>query len=235
MNIKLIAVTVVILGALIGLGALSGGNDSSSDGTSNSQVSGSQHSQGVSEKNVVLTEAIDFECPACAQFHPIVDQIKEEYKDRVVFEVKHYPITGIHPNALAAHRAAEAVSKQSADGFWSLHDTLFESRNLWISSTTEDPRPVIDGFVEALGIDMDQYRTDFISSEVNDIINADREKMTELGAEGTPSFFLNNVRVLNNELDSLDEFRAVLDEALGETSTEQTDESAESANTDTES
>lgn len=231
MNFKLIAIIILILGGLVGLGALTGGDDSTVVSNNSSTGTGSNHSQGTSEKGVTFTEALDFECPACASFHPIVTQIKEEYKDRVVFEAKHFPITGIHPNALAAHRAAEAASYQGK--FWELHDILFEQRDLWISTTTDDPVPQLDSFAEQLELDMDKFRADFISSEVNAIVNADRDAMKELGAEGTPSFFLNGTRVLNNEIDTLDEFRSVLNEALGETDEEEPSEETIDSTTQT--
>lgn len=207
MNIKLVVIIVALVAGLIGIGVLSGDPE-----TTTTNATGSSNSQGPEVVTVELTEAGDFECPACASYHPIVKEVKEQYKDRVTFTFKHFPLTTIHPNALAAHRAAEAAAKQGK--FWEMHDLLFEQRALWISQVTNNPVPQLESFAHDLGLDMVKFKEDFSSSEVNSTINTDSSAMKALGAESTPTFFLNGELIDNRELDTVEKLSAVLDQAL---------------------
>ena len=201
----------LMIGIIVGVVAFIGlvillGDDEAIDTTSNNRWGESAH-------NVVITEALDFGCPACAQFHPIIEEYRSEYGDRVVFEARHFPIRSAHPNALAAHRAAEAAARQGK--FWEMHDLLFEGRQHWVASTTDNPVPQLDIFAEELGLDIDRFRLDYASSEINSIINNDIKLMKEMGVSATPSFFLNNEIIDNQVVVNAEEFRKLLNQALG--------------------
>ena len=169
---------------------------------------------GVSEQNIVLTEAFSLSCPACAQYHPILKQIREEYKDRVVFQAVHFPLAIHFPNALAGHQAIEAAGRQGK--FWEMHDTLFEQRELWTGQYTSNPVPQIEVFAEELGLDIEKFREDFKSNEVRDIIRSDEEHFGDLGVISTPSFFLNDEKINPPEFNTPETARTFLDKALSE-------------------
>src|SRR5690606_23603180 len=77
-----------------------------------SSQTASNHVKGSDASGVVLVEYGDFQCPACGAYYPILKQIYEEYKDRITFQFRHFPLIQIHPNAMIAHRAAVAADKQ---------------------------------------------------------------------------------------------------------------------------
>lgn len=68
----------------------------------------------------------DLECPFCKLFHPTAKQILEEYKDKLAFVYRHFPLD-IHPKARKEAEATEcAQDLGGADGFWKLIDKIFE-------------------------------------------------------------------------------------------------------------
>jgi formate-nitrite transporter family protein len=49
--------------------------------------------------------------------------VERELREGVRFVFRHFPLTEIHPHALAASAAAEAAALQ--DRFWETHELLF--------------------------------------------------------------------------------------------------------------
>src|SRR5690606_13642373 len=87
------------------------------------------HLAGEGKAGVTLVEYGDFECPGCAQFYPMVEQLKQKYQEEIHFQFRHLPLIQIHQNAFAAARAAEAAAKQ--DKFWEMYDLLFRNQADW--------------------------------------------------------------------------------------------------------
>ena len=91
---QIIITILVVVGIVGGAVLLSGGGDVAAGEPSNNFY-------GAEEGIITVREYGDFECPACAGFFPIVSQIKEQFKDNVRFEYKHFPLVQIHGNAQA--------------------------------------------------------------------------------------------------------------------------------------
>ncbi len=212
--IKSIAVILVVLGIIAAAVIFGKGED----------VAGvpSNNTYGNTAATVTLTEYGDFECPACAAFFPIVDQVKTLYEDRVKFEFKHFPLVQIHPNATAAHRAAEAAAKQGK--FWEMHDLLYERQASWRASgpvshngtrTSTNVQETFEQYARELNLNMEQYTADFRAAETLATINADIAEGKDNGATGTPTFILNGNTITDTStIDSVEEFSAVLEQAL---------------------
>lgn len=182
------------------------------------------HVKGSSELGVTLTEYADFQCTACFTYHPLLQQLKEKYEGRVAFQFRHYPIVTSHPNAMAAHRAAEAAGKQGK--FWEMHDKLFESAYVyneqgqpvavnWVASS--NPGSDIERYAEELGLNIDQYRQDLAARETAASIQADMQSGKEIGVQGTPTFLLNGEMIETPR--SIEAFETIIEEALKEAST----------------
>lgn len=189
----------------------------------------SNHTFGSGSTGVVLTEYGDFQCPACAQYFPILLQVKEKYKDHITFQFRHFPLESIHKNARAAARAAEAASNQGK--FWEMHDQLFQNQTAWQEAS--DPLSIFEGYAQNIGIeDLERFKTEMRGSDVNAVISADLAEGRRLGASSTPTFLLDGKLLDENPSPSLDAFSAIIDQAIrdkGSTPPEsqQTEESAE--------
>jgi protein-disulfide isomerase len=175
------------------------------------QVEGavSNHLLSTGSTGVVLIEYGDFQCPACASYHPILQQVKAVYKDQVTFQFRHFPLEAIHVNARASSRAAEAASLQGK--FWEMHDILFENQQAW--SETSDPVGVFEGFAKQIGLDVAKFSTDYRSATVNATINADLNEGKRIGVESTPSFILDGVKI-DNPGASAEAFAVLIEEAI---------------------
>lgn len=183
-------------------------------GTSNNAVQPSSHTQGTG--SVVLMEYGDFECPFCGTFYPVLKQVKEKYGDQITFQFRHFPIISAHPNAMIAHRAAEAAAKQGK--FFEMHDLIYENQTRWSAQagvTQGAANELMEGFARQLNLNIEQFKADAASSAINDIIQADVKAGQDLRVSGTPTFFINGNK-LDSPRDSVEYFSEQIDKALAE-------------------
>lgn len=216
MSKNFIVILVLVVLGFVGLVLFAGGDDTTSKTSANGQESQSvvvedRYLTKSETATLTLREFSDFECPACVAFYPVLSEVKTEYEGRVNVAFRHFPLTSIHPKALAAHRIAEAAHNQ--DVFSDVHDLLYEQNQVWVSSA--NPSETIYELIESanLGVDIEQLKADAASNEVNDIVNAHIESGRERNVNSTPSFFLGDERIQPN---SVEQFREILDEALAE-------------------
>lgn len=171
----------------------------------------SSHSTGAESGKVELVEYGDFQCPACASFYPIVEQIRETYGDKIKFTFRNFPLVTIHKNALASHRSAEAAGIQGK--FFEMYHLLYQNQTSWAQLT--NPLPVFENYAKSLELDMAKFKIDFNSEAVNDTINADiKEGKDNYGANSTPTFVLNGQKLVNTEIGSLELFSKKIDAAI---------------------
>ncbi len=139
---------------------------------------------------VIVYEMADFQCPACRQFFattlPVIEQ---DYirtgKVRWVFV--NYPLTQLHPNAVAAAELAMCAARQGR--FWPMHDLLYRRQAEW--APLADPA----AFFRALGADSVGLRADSLAACVTSRATAgeveqDAAAARNSGANATPSFYI---------------------------------------------
>src|SRR5713101_7457222 len=71
----------------------------------------------------LIIEYGDYECPYSRQAFHAIEQVEQRLGGNMRFAFRHFPLTGIHPHALAAAVAAEAAALQGR--FWDMHALLF--------------------------------------------------------------------------------------------------------------
>lgn len=156
---------------------------------------------------VTVVEFADFQCPACGIVYPTVKRIEDEYKGRVNFVFRHFPLPQ-HKNGMVASLAAEAAGEQSK--FWEMYARLFENQDKWSESTS-----VMDNFTEyagELGLDRDKFRQSVENKKFADKIKRDQDDGFALGVNSTPTFFINGEKFPGAL--GYDEFKSKIDSEL---------------------
>lgn len=213
-------ISIVTLGALVLLSKKDNVDVANTDPTlavSETATSVGDHVYGDKSSKVVLIEYGDFQCPGCAGAHPQIKTLKETYKDKIAFIFRNFPITTIHPNALAASTAAEAAGLQGK--FWEMHDKLYENQQAWGSIDASKRTDVFVGYAEDIGLDVTQFREDLSNPKVNEKINRDRAFAQKVGVSSTPTFYIGDKK-LSEEATSkviqgdVSQLRDALDAAL---------------------
>ncbi len=157
--------------------------------------------KGRSDAKVQLVEFGDFQCPTCQAMAPILDDLLRKIPTAFMLQYRYLPLPE-HGNAYVAALAAESVNRQGK--FWDFHDFLYQNQSIWADSTM--PKDIFNNDAIILGLDMNKYTSDLSSASVKKTVDSDLQTAADLGLNGTPSFFINNVqytgKLTENDLES---------------------------------
>jgi len=160
-------------------------------------------SRGNPDAKLAIVEFSDFQCPFCSRVTPTLEQIEREYGDDVRIVFKHLPLS-MHPQAPAAHAAAEAAHRQGK--FWEMHDLIFaDQKNM-------SPERYVE-YAKRIGLDVERFEKDVASQEVKRKVESDVAEAARLGVMSTPGFFVNG-RYLRGA-QPFSAFKVLIDEELG--------------------
>ncbi len=148
-------------------------------------VSRDDHSAGPEDAPVTLVEFGDYECPHCGAAHPVVQEIQRILGPSLRFIFRNFPLRQVHPHAERAAQAAEAAGAQ--DEFWGMHDLLFENQD-----ALEDAELL--RYAAALNLDVERFATELAAGLYADRVRRDFRSGVKSGVNGTPTFFINEVR-----------------------------------------
>lgn len=140
---------------------------------------------GNASASAYLVEFSDFQCPACRAFMPVVDELATKYSDKLFFVYRHYPLPQ-HAYAKPAAMAAEAAGEQGK--FWEMAKLLFENQDLF-------SKELWGSLADELKLDRMKFDAALNSQNLKAKIDRDEIAAAALKLPGTPSFFLNGVRL----------------------------------------
>jgi len=94
-------------------------------------VNYNDHIRGNPQAPIKIIEYSDFQCPYCQNFHIVMQQIINDYPDKVQWIYRHFPDANAHPQAAAAAIVSECVAELSGNNaFWQAADVFFTQQNL---------------------------------------------------------------------------------------------------------
>lgn len=214
MSKRFLLILAALVVVFIGIVVVSKNKEEST--TTNNGAAGSNYVKGPDTAPVSIVEFADFQCPACRSYFPITRQLVDKYGDKIKFQFRHFPLVQIHQNAMIAHRAAEAAGRQGK--FWEMHDLLYSRQNVW--SESNNATSIMEDYASELGLNVDQFKTDFSSESVNDTIQADIKAGQALGANSTPTFIINGKKIETLPTD-LAGFSQLIDEQIAQQGNQQ--------------
>jgi protein-disulfide isomerase len=133
----------------------------------------------------LVIEYGDYECPYSRQAFHAIEQVEKQLGGNMQFAFRHFPLTGIHPHALAAAAAAEAAALQGR--FWDMHELLFHRQ-----------KALEDGdlleYAAQFGLNVAVFERDRASIAVADRIRRDVDSGLASGqVVGTPTLFIDGL------------------------------------------
>ena len=153
-----------------------------------------QPTKGGAAAAVTIVEFTDFECPACGQTQPIIDEVVKEYGDRVKLVIRDFPLYTMHANAIKAAEAAEAAREQGK--YWEYTDLLFKNQKaLGITN--------LIAYAQQLGLDMVKFQEALTSGKHIAKIQRDMQDGDKIGINSTPTVFINGRRLKDKSKESL--------------------------------
>ncbi|HEY5221171.1 MAG TPA: thioredoxin domain-containing protein [Candidatus Paceibacterota bacterium] len=213
---------VVVTAGVIIAGAYSSGTSSNNASstfvsTTAPTLTSADWTEGNLNAKVSLVEYGDFECPACGEYFPLVQQLVQNYSSTVLFVFRNFPLTTIHPFAQIGAQAAEAAGLEGgASKYWAMHDLLYTDQTQWSGNTALTPAQVVsqyfDGYAQSIGLDINTFNTDLSATAVLDKIQTDVNGGNTAQIDHTPTFFVNLQQIPNPQ--SLQDFESTLNAAI---------------------
>lgn len=157
---------------------------------------------------VTLFEYADFQCPACASYHPVVRQLLSEYNGKLKLVARMFPLTNIHPKALISGQAAYAAYKQGK--FAEMADLLYSNQDTWVNANNHEE--IFIDYAKQLELDLDKFEADMKSNEAEQFVKTQEAEAKNLGLKSTPTFGLNGKIIPNPK--GYEDFKKLIDEAL---------------------
>jgi protein-disulfide isomerase len=159
---------------------------------------------------VVMVEYADYECPYCQVLQPALDKLQAEYKEKLTFAFKDFPLP-THANAEKASEAAHCAGVQGK--YWEYHDLLFGTKQLALPQLKEHAR--------TLKLNTPAFDKCLDSGEQAARIKGQAAEVIGFGLQGTPSFMING-RFFGNG-SSYEELHRIIEEELGAPAAHPTD------------
>lgn len=141
---------------------------------------------------ITIVEYSDFQCPFCQRFwQETLPEIQSEYIDKglVKFVYRDFPISSIHPYAQRAAEAAQCAFEQGK--FWEYHDRLFANFRSWQKEGNDEFKRI----ARELGLDGARFGECIDSGKYAGEVKRDSEDGIRAGVTGTPTFFVNGVKI----------------------------------------
>lgn len=163
----------------------------------------------------------DFQCPACKTFteniEPLVVQnLVATGNARYVFH--NYPFldgNGAGSSGESDQAASAAMCANEQGKFWEMHSILYANLGGENRGAFSDRR--LQAMAESIELDMDEFNACFNANEYEEQIQADFDLGQDMGVSGTPTVFVNGVRVGQpGRIASYQEIEDAVNAAIGE-------------------
>lgn len=167
---------------------------------------------GTKTAKATVIEYADYSCPGCQSLTKKFQAVLPEYKDKITFVYREFPITQIHPNSRLASTYALAAGMQGK--YWEMHDILFQNRENWWQVSMTEREKALDGYAKQAGVNMDKLKADMQKPEIAQKINFDQAIGKQNGVTGTPSVFINGKVYDISKLETSEQVKKAFDEAI---------------------
>ena len=148
---------------------------------------------GKTDAPVVMIAYSEFQCPFCGKVARDTEPalVKDYVAEGTLrIEWRDFPYLG--PESAFAARAGRAAAAQGK--FWEFEAAMYADQLPPNSGDLDEDH--VTGVAEDLGLDLDRFRADLASPEVERAVEEDFAEGQAIGVTGTPAFVINGVPVI---------------------------------------
>jgi protein-disulfide isomerase len=164
---------------------------------------GEHPSQGPDKAPVTLVECTDYQCPYCGRVRDTIQQVMTEYKGKVRYGLRDFPLS-FHKDAPKAHEAAHCAGDQKK--YWEYNKELFShQRELKIDELKK--------YAKTIKLKQSEFDSCLDSGKYSERVRKSIQACAAAGVSGTPAFFING-RMISGAR-PFESFKEVIDDELG--------------------
>jgi len=150
-------------------------------------------SRGDANASVTIVEFTDFQCPACAAMHPVLEGVLASYGNKVRFVVRDFPLAQ-HENARKAAEAANAARAQNK---------FFEYAAILFKRQQALDVPSLKKYATEIGLNRTRFDSELDRGVYEEEVRHDLEDGEIYGIGSTPAIFINGVKLKELSAESL--------------------------------
>lgn len=147
---------------------------------------------------VTIVEFTDYQCPFCGRHYTTAHKtIKEKYVDtgkvKIVLRDQALPF---HANAKIAANAVRCAAQQNKGKLEAMHDQLFDKQTEWSDLSVDQATTKFGEYAGTIGLNGNNLAACVKEGRFNKEIEADMALGSQVGASGTPTFFIEGKAVV---------------------------------------
>jgi protein-disulfide isomerase len=145
--------------------------------------------KGAPTAPVTVYEMSDFQCPFCKRFaQETFPEIERRYitPGKVRWVYINYPLTNLHPHAVPAAELALCAARQN--GFWRIHDLLFQYQETW--APLKEAGPFFVSLADSAKLSKKAMLACLQDPETRKSLQTEAEGAERAGAGSTPAFYI---------------------------------------------
>ncbi|MDO8427871.1 MAG: thioredoxin domain-containing protein [Candidatus Diapherotrites archaeon] len=145
--------------------------------------------QGISYGNenseIIVYEYGCYLCPYTKKAEPVVQQLREEFKDQVHFVFKSFPLPK-HNQSFDAAKASYCGKDQNK--YWEMRELLFSMQDSCVSPDVN--AEIFTQMAVQLDLNQTQFEICMQNPDVNTSVQSLYDEAVQIGVYGTPTFFI---------------------------------------------
>ncbi|MFA6227587.1 MAG: thioredoxin domain-containing protein [Patescibacteria group bacterium] len=134
---------------------------------------------------LVIVEFADFQCPVCQEEFSVIRTIANKYEQDILFIFRNYPVKGDDSMVLA--QAGYCAQEQGK--FWPFHDRLF------LQQGNFNNEEEFNAIIKSSGLNLAKFNNCLKSLKYQPKVTEDIADALDLGARGTPTFYVNGKKL----------------------------------------
>lgn len=135
--------------------------------------------RGDKKAKLTIVEFSDIDCPYCVKFHETMQKISDEYKGKINWVYKHFPLTSLHPDAFKKAEATECVGSLGGnDKFWPFLDKLVSDKTITMDKLAD--------VAATFGVKADKFKECFDGGKMTSKVQDMADQAVKAGGRGTP-------------------------------------------------
>lgn len=163
---------------------------------------GDAPAMGPKDAKVKVIEFSDYQCPFCGRARATVNRINQEYKGKVRYVFRDFPLS-FHQFAQKAHEAAHCAGDQNK--YWEMNKLLFEDQKDLAVDTLKK-------YAKDIKLNTKKFDECLASNKFQDKVKKSTEEGSALGVSGTPAYFING-RMISGAR-PFESFQEIIEEEL---------------------
>ncbi len=147
-------------------------------------ISKDDHVRGDLSAEINMIAYMDYSCTFCADLAYNLNIIIEEYNDKIVLAVRHFPMRS-NTDSFTLALALECSDEQNS--YWNMHDAVYESIRVGTSSSE-----MYLNIAREFDLDEADFNKCLTNENAAEKINEQMADAKTIGVIGTPTLYINN-------------------------------------------